>query len=97
MRKIATISASVLALGAASIAADAGGMLPDTMGLSAATSSSPAAAAETGNRGAMIAAHAIERRIRLVTSGIAPVASCDAAYWPYYPSDCLKRVETKGL
>ena len=97
MRKIAIISASVLALGAASIAADAGGMLPDATGLAAMTASSPAAAAETGNRGGVIATPVIERRIRLVSSGIAPVDSCDAAYWPYYPSDCLKRVETTGL
>jgi len=97
MKKIAIISASVLALGAASIAADAGGMLPDAEGLAAITAPSPAAAADTGNRGAVIATPAIERRIRLVSSGIAPVDSCDDAYWPYYPSECLKRVETAGL
>lgn len=61
------------------------------------TAANPVAAAETGKRGGVIAAPAIERRIRLVSSGIAPVDSCDAAYWPYYPSDCLKRVETTGL
>ncbi|MBU2486354.1 MAG: hypothetical protein KKG78_14825 [Alphaproteobacteria bacterium] len=97
MRKIAIISASVLALGAASIAADAGGMLPDATSLASMTAASPAAAAETGKRGGVIATPAIERRIRLVSSGIAPVDSCDAAYWPYYPSDCLNRIETTGL
>lgn len=97
MKKIAIISASVLALGAASIAADAGGMLPDATGLAVITASSPAAAAETANHGAPVPVHAIERKIRLVSSGIAPVDSCDAAYWPYYPSGCLKRVETTGL
>lgn len=39
----------------------------------------------------------IERDIRLVTTGIAPVKSCDAANWPYYPADCLKRIESAGL
>ena len=97
MKKIAIISASVLALGAASIAADAGGMLPDATGFATITGSSPAAAAETGKRVAAMPTHAIERRIRLVSSGIAPIDSCDDAYWPYYPSDCLKRVDTTGL
>lgn len=97
MRKIAILSASVLALGAASIAADAGGVLPDPTGLAAITAPSPAAAAATSNRGAVTGKHSIERKIRLISSGIAPVDTCDAAYWPYYPSDCLKRVETTGL
>ena len=97
MKKIAIISASVLALGAASIAADAGGMLPDATGLVAATAPSSAAAADTGNRGAVTDTHSIKRKIRLISSGVAPVGTCDAAFWPYYPSDCLKRVETTGL
>ncbi|MEM5494993.1 hypothetical protein [Hoeflea sp. AS16] len=97
MKKIAIISVSVFALGAAAIAADADGMLPLAHGLADITASSPAAAAETGKQGIRIKEHAIERRIRLVSSGIASVDSCDAAYWPYYPVECLKRVETAGL
>jgi len=103
MKKIALISASVLALGAASIAADADGLsfIPaatDFSVSSRATSVSAAAAtAKESNRGARISDHAIERSVRLISSDIAPVNSCDAAFWPYYPAECLKRAETADL
>ncbi|GAB5463945.1 hypothetical protein [Hoeflea sp. EC-HK425] len=100
MKKIAIISASVLALGAASIAADADSMseLSTTSSLAVEASLTPAESPIAAPvRGARLAHQPIERKVRLVAPGIASVNSCDAAYWPYYPSECLNRVETAGL
>jgi hypothetical protein len=100
MKKIAIISASVLALGAASIAADADSMpkLSAAASMAVEASLTPAdSAAAAPLRGARLSQHPIERKVRLVAPGIASVNSCDAAYWPYYPSECLKRVETAGV
>lgn len=101
MKKIVLISASVLALGAASIAADADGVSilngatePTLMSFAAPVTT---ANAESTTRGSRVTKHKIERSVRLVKSGIASVNSCDAAHWPYYPAECLKRVETAGL
>jgi len=96
MKKIVLISASVLVLGAASIAADAGGMH-----YSSATNFTTASASTVGEdmslRGNRVVAHPIAQKVRLVSSDIRPVDSCDAAYWPYYPGACLERIETAGL
>lgn len=100
MKKIAIISASVLALGAASIAADADSMPELSAAASMAVKASLTPAESTiaaPLRGARLAHQPIARKVRLVAPGIASVSSCDAAYWPYYPSECLKRVETAGL
>ena len=101
MKKIALITASVLALGAASIAADADGLsfIPAAADFSDSSLSNPvsAATAEAGNRGLRPSNNVIKRKVRLVSSKIAPVVSCDIAYWPYYPSECLKRTETADL
>lgn len=100
MKKIAIISASVLALGAASIAADADSMfeLPAAASLAVEASSTPAESTIAAPlRGARLLQEPIERQVRLVAPGVASVNSCDAAYWPYYPSECLKRVETAEL
>lgn len=104
MKKIALISASVLALGAASIAADADGvsMLHNETSLAMVASSSAVTTdtAGTDHREARIASNKsgrIQRSVRLVSSGIATANSCAAAHWPYYPAECLKRVETAGL
>jgi hypothetical protein len=100
MKKIAIISASVLALGAASIAADADSMpeLSAAASMAVEASLTPAdSVAAAPLRGARLSQHPIERKVRLVAPGIASVNSCDAAYWPYYPSECLKRVETAGV
>jgi hypothetical protein len=96
MKKIALISASVFALGAASIATDAGGMhYPGAMNL---TSASASAVGENMSlRGDRVAASTIARKVRLVSSNIEPVISCDAAYWPYFPGACLERTVTAGL
>jgi len=101
MKKIVLISASVLALGAASIAADADGVSllngatePALMSFAAPVST---AKADSNMRGARVAKPKIERDVRLVRSGIESVNSCDAAHWPYYPAECLQRVETAGL
>jgi len=101
MKKIVLITASVLALGAASIAADADGVSmlnsgtqPTLVSFAAPVS---AANAESAHRGDRVSRQKDKRSVRLVTSSVASVDSCDAAYWPYYPSECLKRVETAGL
>lgn len=99
MKKIAIISASVLALGAASIAADADSisLLPATASLAAEASNTPVAGRSSTFRGAQHSKQVIDRKIRLVSPGIAPVRSCEAAYWPYYPAECLKHVDMAGL
>jgi len=101
MKKIVLISASVLALGAASIAADADGVsiLNSAPHATPMSSAAPvgAANAESNTRGARVAKPSIERGVRLVKSGIESVDSCDGANWPYYPAECLQRVETAGL
>jgi len=101
MKKIVLISASVLALGAASIAADADGLSmlngatkPSLMSFAA---SAPTSDGGRTYRGDRVARHQNERGVRLITSKGASVNSCEAANWPYYPSECLKRVETAGL
>ncbi len=48
-------------------------------------------------RGNRVVASTIARKVRLVSTNIEPVNSCDAAYWPYYPGACLERIETAGL
>lgn len=96
MKKIVLISASVFALGAASIAADAGGMhYPLAINLTSASAST--AGENMSLRGDRVVAHPIARNVRLVSSNVEPVISCDAAYWPYYPGACLERTETAGL
>ena len=101
MKKIVLISASVLALGAASIAADADGvsMLNGETQTALMSLSVPAPTSDDDRtyRGDRISRHQNERDVRLVTSKGASVNSCDAANWPYYPAECLKRVETAGL
>ncbi|MDZ7601239.1 MAG: hypothetical protein U1A06_07695 [Hoeflea sp.] len=101
MKKILIITASVLALGVASIAAGADGAtpLPATadIALNSLTPQASAATTVSSRRSGPVGGSMIERDIRLVTTGIAPVKSCDAANWPYYPADCLKRVESAGL
>lgn len=94
MKKFELYTATILALGAVSIAvgADAVPDFPGAAGLSLGSAS--AASIETGGQGTV---PAIERKVRLVASGIAPVNSCDAAYWPYYPADCLTQSDPAGL
>ena len=101
MKKIALISASVLALGAASIAADADGVSV-LNGENHASTAVFSTAASTGyaditNRGHRISQNDIERSVRSVSSAAGSVDSCDAANWPYYPTECLTRVETADL
>jgi hypothetical protein len=96
MKKIVIITASVFALGAASIAADAGGMhYPGAMNLPP-VSATPAVEGSK-MRGDSVFVNPIAQKVRLVSPNIEPVNSCDAAYWPYYPGACLERVETAGL
>ncbi|MGJ8572651.1 MAG: hypothetical protein ACSHXI_18335 [Hoeflea sp.] len=99
MKKIALISASVLALGAASIAADADGVTILTNETPSSTMSytTPVESAASTYRGHRIAQHGIKRSVRLVSPVDESVNSCEAANWPYYPIECLKRVETAGL
>lgn len=101
MKKIALISASVLALGAASIAADADGvsMLNDENQASVLefTTTASAESAASAVRGARLSQSDIERSVRAVSSLAGSVDSCDAANWPYYPSECLTRVQTTDL
>jgi hypothetical protein len=101
MKKIVLITASVLALGAASIAADAdgvsmlnGGTQPTLMSFAAPVSK---ASDDDNTRGDRVSQHRTDRSVRLVKSGNASADSCAAAHWPYYPSECLKRVETTDL
>ncbi len=96
MKKIALITASILALGAAAIAADSDGLSTISEEVSSGTHAVVAsAAAETGGQDARL--DVIEREVRMVRSPVAQVRSCDAAYWPYYPADCLTTPEPSGL
>jgi len=101
MKKIVLISASVLALGAASIAADADGLpyLHTQAALSATSASASLLSDADGMalRGSRVVPQTLERKVRLVSGDVAPVKSCDAAHWPYYPESCLARIETAGL
>jgi hypothetical protein len=101
MKKIILISASVLALGAASIAADADGVSMLNGGTQSAVMSFdvsvPAPDADRALRGDRVTRHQNKSSVRLVTTKGASVNSCGAANWPYYPAECLKRVETAGL
>lgn len=101
MKKIVLISASILALGAASIAADADSvsLLNGATGPSLMSYAAPVSSANAGShsRDALVARPGIDRNVRLVKSGIETVDSCEAAHWPYYPAECLQRVETSGL
>jgi len=97
MNKIALVTASILALGAASIAADMDRLsyIPEGTPVGSHAMSASAAAIETG--GDEVRVSMIERKIRLVTSTVRPVKSCDAAHWPYYPTDCLSQPDPAGL
>jgi hypothetical protein len=96
MKKIVLISASVFALGAASIAADAGGIYyPLAIKLTSA-SASPVGE-NVSLRGERVVANPFARNVRHVSSNVEPVNSCDAAYWPYYPGACLERTEAIDL
>ena len=101
MKKIVTITASLLALGAVSIAADADGISfsPTTAAFAISAPATPisvaAVASDAGTAGQNL--QIIEREVRLVSGNIAPVRSCNAANWPYYPADCLQRTESAGL
>lgn len=96
MKKIALISASVLALGAASIAADADGVSV-LNGENHASTAASTGYADITNRGHRISQNDIERSVRSVSSVAGSVDSCDTANWPYYPTECLTRVETADL
>ena len=52
---------------------------------------------DSAYRGNRVAPSEIKRSVRLVSPVNDSISSCDAAYWPYYPTECLKRVETAGL
>ena len=98
MKKIALISASVLALGAAAIAADVD-RLASLHASADLASVSPASAGLTGQRerGAHIATTAHTHKVRLVSPDAVRAKSCGTANWPYYPADCLEAVETAQL
>ncbi|MBC7280125.1 hypothetical protein [Hoeflea sp.] len=96
MKKIVTITASLLALSAASIAADADGISFSPMSADFATPALAAAVEPTeGASGHQM--QIMERDVRLVSGNVALVRSCDTAHWPYYPADCLQRTESAGL
>lgn len=122
MKKIALITASVLALGAASIAADrtdatprAGGadVIMASLGdistqgiepaedtrLNAATiRASVLRAEEAAERSQAQAYHDRDGlTVRRVRNLSIHVDTCEDAYWPYYPAECLERVEAAGL
>ena len=98
MKKIALISASILALGAASIAAGADGLYTtEADAYAAAASATVAQASDVSTRGDRFVVQSIQRKVRLIASDIRPVDSCDQAYWPYIPATCLETTETAGL
>lgn len=101
MKQIATITASLLALGAASIAAYADGVSLSPTAAEFAVNSPvtpvSVAAVAPGEGASGQRMQIIERDVRLVSVTVAPVRSCDTAYWPYYPADCLQRTESAGL
>jgi len=97
MNKIALVTASILALGAASIAADMDRLSYIPEGIPVGSHAMTASAAAIGTGGDDARVSTIERKIRLVTSTVRPVKSCDAAHWPYYPEDCLIEPDPTGL
>jgi len=101
MKKIVTITACLLALGAASIAADADGISwsPRTAEFAMSSPAAPVSVAAVASGEGVPGQHMqiMERDVRLVSGKIAPVRSCSSANWPYYPADCLQRTESAGL
>ena len=97
MKKIVTIAGSLLALSAVSIAADADGvsLSPTVVDFAVSSPATPVSVSVGGASERDL--QMIERDVRLVSGKIAPVRSCNAAHWPYYPADCLQRTESAGL
>ncbi|KGF68270.1 hypothetical protein LL06_17675 [Hoeflea sp. BAL378] len=97
MKKIALISfASVLALGAAAIAAD------EDVSLRFASLnefvSTPAASSVVVSKGDRLRSQtAGMSRIRIISPTVVIADTCRAANWPYYPQECLETAETAEL
>ncbi|OCW57146.1 hypothetical protein [Hoeflea olei] len=101
MKKIALISAAtVLALGAAAIAADTDG-LPRLAALDGSNSTASLTAITVGKTARLDAEPVAARRpdrqhgpqIRVVSPDRMRASSCATANWPYYPPECLKQAE----
>ncbi|MCY0150316.1 hypothetical protein OEG84_22060 [Hoeflea sp. G2-23] len=102
MKKTVLISAAVLALGVAAIAADERSIVPQTATANIAmTSLSPRVSTVLHTSDAFDAVHSDKQHpgaARLVLSPTtAKTDACEKANWPYYPADCLERVETSQL
>lgn len=107
MKKIALITVSILTLGVAAVAADS--LTWNTTANADQVVVAALPASEVGNTltirsGAGIddekkarALPVSQKSIRLVTSPSTTVTSCEEANWPYYPVNCLARVESAGL
>lgn len=102
MKKTVLISAAVLALGVAAIAADersfvaaeaTANMAMASLSLTEAVALNNADASDVTRRNQARLGEA-----RLVLSpATAKTTACEKANWPYYPADCLERVETSRI
>ncbi|MEP3437246.1 MAG: hypothetical protein ABJN75_10750 [Hoeflea sp.] len=96
MKKIAIIStASVLALGAVAIAADADGIshLAALNGFASSYSAQPVQVSQSAGSGNQTGV----RHIRIVSPGVEIATSCSKANWPYYPPQCLQNTGSMDL
>lgn len=98
MKKIAIISASVLALGAASVAADAGGsQFTSSLGFGIAATEPAVRVAADDLRGPRVRDGRTDREVRLIAGGAKLANTCAKANWPYYPSSCLEPASAESL
>ena len=97
MKKIALTSfASVLALGAAAIAADEDVSLRFAS-LNELVSTSPAASGASAKDDRLRTETVGMDRIRIISPTVTVAETCRAANWPYYPQECLETAETAEL
>ncbi len=96
MNKITLITAAVAALAAATVAAQTGDHTNGSSKSDIVMASLQAQ--DTPLRGAAQKQSSTDIvQIRYVIGPEQPADSCEQAAWPYYPVDCLQRVEQSGL
>lgn len=99
MKKITSITVSILALAAATVAAQTSDHTtvfyqPEVEVNSLSVEALPLRGATSEDTAQSQAATS---DIRFVTMPEIKIKSCDTAAWPYYPAKCLQRVEMSSL
>lgn len=99
MKKIAIITASILGLGAAAVAANPSNrsVTPEGWQVLMASVSVPNATGKQTRRSSDGQTNRELDHVRFVSTPDPAIKACEKAYWPYYPSDCLQRAEMAGL